>query len=91
MQEEQLSPYEVERASNGEVSHQTIRNIIHHGKVPSSDHIIVIAESIGHIRSWSSRQRRELADEMLASVNSRARYHVSVRRPLSASLLPATA
>ena len=84
LRELRLTPYDLERAVNGAISHQTIRNVMSLGKVPSSDHIINIVEAIGLLQEWTPRKKRQLADEWLSLVDSRARYFARVRHSLTA-------
>lgn len=84
------SPNTVELLSQRQISHMTVRRMAR-GYPPSSDHIIEFAEAIGRAMEWTPRQKKDLADELLAMVESRARYYASVRHPLSAGLRPVAA
>jgi hypothetical protein len=85
MQETGTSPNIIEQLSERRVSHMTIRRMAK-GYVPNSDHIIEFAEAVGRKKEWSTQEKKRLADELLAEVNSRARYYASVRQGLRGPL-----
>jgi hypothetical protein len=69
MKERGLSPYEVERRSEGGISHQTVRNMIR-SAATNSDHIVAFAEAVEE----TPETREELANELLTLAGRRLRF-----------------
>ena len=81
--EARQTPNSIELLSERRISHMTVRRM-QKGYPPSSDLIIEFAEAIGRALEWTPKRKKELADDLLSMVESRARYFASVRRSLTA-------
>lgn len=68
-----LSPYDVQRLSEGYLSHQTVRNAMR-GAVPSSDHIVELVDAVGNAMEWPKDRRAQEADRLLRLAGSRVVY-----------------
>ena len=83
MRKRGMTPYKVEDASRGELSHMTVRRMLK-GYPSSSDHIAEFAEALED----EPGARKELADDLLVLAGKRVRY-ASVRHPRAVAARPA--